>query len=254
MFNRFNKSSNPFMKEKTFVKSDQSKEVLDNEFINVASEKMTVSGAVNKTFILAGIMMMTAFYGYYFANPLFTMGGAIGGLIVVIFASFKPHLSPTLAPIYAALEGLFVGGISAAFAGFEGGIIFQAITLTLGVLFTMLAVYKSGLIVVTDKFRKTVVMAMGAIFLVYIANFVMSFFGMSVPHLHEATPIGIAISIGVIIVASLMLLVDFDMFERGEKEGAPKYMEWYCGMGLLITLVWLYVEILRLVAMFAGDE
>jgi uncharacterized YccA/Bax inhibitor family protein len=174
---------------------------------------------------------------------------------VVIIAAFKRHLSPTLAPIYALLEGCFVGGITAIYgAAFGGGIVFQAVTLTFAVLFMMLFLYKTGIIKVTEKFRSGVMMATGAILLVYIINLVLSFFGMSVPFLHEGGMMGIGISLLIIGVAALNLLLDFDNFEKGEQFGAPKYMEWFCAMGLLITLVWLYIEILRLLAILSGRD
>lgn len=252
---RFKSSSNPFLKEEALRKSNN--EVLDADMTgaHVIGEKMTVSGAVNKSFILFGIMMITTVFSYQAPSALFMYGGAIGGLVVVLIAAFKKHLSPTLAPIYAALEGLFVGSITAMYAGaFGGGIVFHAITLTFAVLFMMLFIYKTGIIKVTDKFRTGVMMATGAIFLVYILSFVLSFFGMNVPFLHEGGMIGIGISVVIIGVAALNLLLDFDMFEKGEQYRAPQYMEWFAAMGLLITLVWLYVEILRLLAMLSSSD
>ena len=162
--------------------------------------------------------------------------------------------SPTLAPLYAALEGLFVGGISAMYAARFGGIVFQAIMLTIAVLFTMLFLYRSGIIKVTEKLRAGVYMATGAIFLVYILSFILSFFGIQIPFLHSTGPIGIGISLVIIGIAAFNLLLDFDNFEKGERYGAPAYMEWFLGMGLLITLVWLYIEILRLLAIFASSD
>lgn len=252
--NMFSSSSNPFMKEEAYRDSSQ---VLDSDMTqaHLVGEKMTVSGAVNKSFILFGLMMVTTFLAMANPHPLLMWGGAIGGLIVVFIAAFKRHLSPTLAPIYALLEGLFVGGITATYgAAFGGGIIFQAVTLTFAVFFMMLFLYKTGLIKVTQKFRSGVMMATGAILLVYIINLVLSFFGMNVPFLHEGGMMGIGISLLIIGVAALNLLLDFDNFEKGEKFGAPKYMEWFSAMGLLITLVWLYIEILRLLAIISGRD
>lgn len=248
----FLESRNPVMQEEVFRKT--SNETLDNSFIQVGANRMTVQGAINKTFILAAIMLLTAWVGFSFANPLFIWGGAIAGLIVVVIAARKPHLSPTLAPLYAALEGLFVGGVSYMYYMQTDGIIFQAVSLTMAVLFMMLFIYKSGIVKVTNKLRTGIYMATGAIALVYIANIVLSFFGMNVPYLHDASPIGIGISLVIIGVAAFNLLLDFDNFEKGEKHGAPAYMEWFCGMGLLITLVWLYIEILRLVAIFSSSD
>lgn len=245
----FSKSSNPFLKEEALMRRN-----VRGGFIQTAGEQMTVAGAVNKSIILAGIMLLTAIVGYGSANPLFIWGGAIGGFVVVLITSFKPHLSPVLAPLYAALEGLFVGGISAMYAALFNGIVFQAVTLTLAVLFMMLFVYKSGMIKVTDKFRRGVVMATGAILVFYLLNWVLSMFGVNMPYLHEGGTFGIAISLLIVGVAALNLLLDFDSFEKGEQMGAPAYMEWFMGMGLLITLVWLYVEILRLIAVFSSND
>lgn len=244
----FSKSSNPFLKEEALVRRN-----FEGGFSSINADRMTVSGAVNKTLVLAGIMLLTAVFGYANPSPLFIWGGAIGGLVVVLITSFKPTLSPVLAPVYAALEGLFVGGISAIYASMFNGIVFQAVTLTFAVLFMMLFVYKSGMIRVTDKFRRGVVMATGAIAVVYLLNLVLSMFGINMPYLHEGGMIGIGISLVIVGVAALNLLLDFDAFETGERMGAPAYMEWFMGMGLLITLVWLYIEILRLVAMFSRD-
>lgn len=248
----FFESRNPILNDQAF--QNTANEALDGSFIQRKGERMTVNGAVNKTLILGAIMVATAILGFSMPNPLFMWGGAIGGLIIVLVASFRPHLSPTLAPIYAGLEGLFVGAVSAIYAGLFDGIIFHAVSLTIGVLFVMLFVYKAGIIKVTNKFRSGVIMATGAIFLVYIANFILSFFGISMPYLHEGGTIGIGISLVIIGVASLNLLLDFDNFEKGERHGAPAYMEWFSAMGLLITLVWLYIEILRLLAIFSSSD
>ncbi|MCC6725350.1 MAG: Bax inhibitor-1/YccA family protein [Saprospiraceae bacterium] len=248
----FSSSSNPFMKEEAFQNSANSP--LDAGFISAAG-RMTVSGAVNKTYILFGLMMLTAVASYVFANPLFMFVGAIGGLIAALVASFKPHLSATVAPIYALLEGLFVGSITAYFAAATySGIIFNAITLTLGVLFTMLFIYKTGVIKVTEKLRAGVVMATASIFIVYLLNWILSLFGINMPYLHQGGTMGIVISLVVIGVAAFNLLLDFDNFDKGEKYGAPAYMEWYCAMGLLITLVWLYIEMLKLLAKLSSRD
>lgn len=243
------KSSNPVMNDKAFHKAAQNA----NPAIS-RGETMTVQGAINKTFILTGIMLITALYG--FANPssMLMWGGAIAGLVVVVIASMKPHLSGTLAPVYAGLEGLFVGSISAIYASMFNGIIFQAVTLTMAVLFVMLFIYKTGIIKVTDKLRAGVMMATGAVVVVYLLSWVLSMFGINMPYLHEGGAIGIGISLVIIGIAAMNLLLDFDNFEKGEQFGSPKYMEWFCAMGLLITLVWLYIEILRLIAIFSSSD
>ena len=197
---------------------------------------------------------MTAMIGFASPNPIFMWGGAIGGLIVVFIAASNPSRSPMLAPIYAGLEGFFVGSISAMYASFMNGIIFQAVTLTIAVLFMMLFVYKAGIIKVTQKFRAGIVMATGAVLVVYLFSWVLSMFSINVPYLHEGGTIGMVISLVIIGIAALNLLLDFDNFEKGEKYNAPSYMEWFSAMGLLITLVWLYVEILRFIAIFSSSD
>lgn len=248
----FESSSNPVIKEEAYQQA--AREAMKTGQAGVIAERMTVSGAVNKSFILTAILLATAVIGYSMPSSLFMWGGALVGLGIALFASFKPHLSPTLAPIYAAVEGLFVGSVSAMYAYAFNGIVFQAVSLTVAVLFLMLFFYKTGLIKVTEKFRAGVMMATGAIFVVYILSWVLGFFGVSIPYLHEGGMMGIGISLLIIGVAALNLLLDFDNFEKGERYGAPKYMEWFSAMGLLITLVWLYVEILRLIALFSSSE
>ncbi len=228
---------------------------LDADLVIDNADRMTVSGAVNKTFLLTGLMLITTLFSYANPSSMLMYVGMFGGLGLVLLASFKMHLSPYIAPAYALVEGLFVGSISALYAGMVGStfIIFQAIMITLALLFTMLTLYKSGLIKVTDKFRSGVMMATGAIMIVYLLNFGLSFIGISIPYLHEGNMIGIGISVVIIGVATLNLLLDFDNFEKGEKHGAAKYMEWYSAMGLLVTLVWLYWEILRLLTVLQSD-
>ena len=236
--------SNPMLKEETIYNNSRA-----TSYTGV--EKMTVAGSVNKTVILTGILMVTAFYGFANPSPLVIWGGAIAGLVAVLVAVFKPTTSPIAAPLYAAFEGLFVGGISAYYAssfGGEGSVIIQAVSATICVLLAMLILYKTGMIKVTEKLRSGIMMATGAIFLVYILSWVLGFFGINIPHLHTASPIGIGISLVIIGVAAMNLLLDFDFFEKGEEAGMPRYMEWFAGMGLLVTLVWLYVEILRLIS------
>lgn len=250
---RFTKSSNPFLKDEALKKA--SSETLEGGATQYAeTEPMTVGGAVNKSFIMGGLLLLTAVYAYANPSMLFVWGGAIGGLVLVLVMSFKKHLSPTLAPIYALLEGLFVGSITAIYAaGFGAGIVFQAVLLTLALLFMMLFVYKAGLIRVTQKFRTGVMMATGGILLVYLLNIGLSFFGINMPYLHQGGMIGIGISLFIIGIATLNLLLDFDNFEKAAAMRAPKYFEWYCATGLIITLVWLYIEILRLLSILSSD-
>lgn len=250
---RFKQSSNPILSEERLAKAAQ--RPLDGGFISRAEDNvMTVSGAVNKTFLLALLLAVTAVYSFLFPSQLFMWGGAIGGLVLVVIMSFKPKLSGTLAPIYALLEGLFVGSVTAIYvAGFGVGIAFNAIMVTIALLFMMLFAYKSGLIKVTKKFRTGVIMATGGIFLVYLLSIGLRFFGIEMPFLHQGGMVGIGISLFIIGIATLNLLLDFDNIERGAAMRSPKYMEWFCAMGLIVTLVWLYIEVLRLLSVMNRD-
>ena len=231
-------SGNPVLSDESFRK----------EAAIVTGETMTVRGAVQKSFLLTALLVVVGVWS--FSNPsLLLIGiGAIGGLITVLVASFKKEWSPILAPVYAALEGLALGAITAIYAAAYKGIVFNAVTLTVACLLAMLFLYQTRIIKVTEKFRSGIMMATFGIFLVYMVNMVLGFFGMKVPFLHDSGWMGIGISLFIVGIASLNLLLDFDQFERGEQFGAPKYMEWFSAMGLLVTLVWLYLEILRLLS------
>lgn len=237
-------SNNPMLKEDTFKPKYDSSGLI----INGDSEVMTVNGAANKSLLLFSLMMITAAISWYMPSMFLLYVGAGGGFIAFLIAIFKPHLSPVVAPMYALLEGLFIGTVSVMYASAFDGIVFQAVGLTFGTLFMMLAIYKSGLIKVTEKFRMGVAMATGAVFILYLFGWIGHFFGFQVAMLHDSGMLGIGVSAVIIVIASMNLLLDFDMFERGEKEGAPAYMEWFAAMGLLVTLVWLYVEFLRLLS------
>ena len=177
--------------------------------------------------------------------PLLLLGG-IGGFVVALVTIFKKSWAPITAPIYALLEGLVLGGISAMTELRFPGIPMQAVGLTFGTLVALLLVYRAGIIKVTDNFRLGVVAATGGIALFYIATMIMGFFGVRFPSVFGAGPLGIGISVFVVIVAALNLVLDFDLIERGAQMGAPKYMEWYGAFALIVTLIWLYLEILRL--------
>jgi len=231
------------------------------------SEAMTIQGSVNKTLILLFLVMMPAYwvwnqimqsvaysYGQTGQVPLpsnFTpmlIGFGIGGFILALITIFKKEWAMFTAPVYALCEGFVLGIISAIFELQYPGIVVQAISLTFGTLFALLMIYKSGVIKVTNKFRLGVVAATGGIALIYFLSFVMSFFGASIPLIHGATPFGIGFSVVVVAIAALNLILDFDFIERGSDYGLPQYMEWYAAFGLMVTLIWLYLEILRLLA------
>ncbi len=259
---RFTESSNPMMGEDKYKKA--SSQVLDADLVQSrdAGGVMTVQGTINKTLVLSAIMLVSTLLSFNFlmVNPgyaqMFSLTGVFGGIAIAVFAGFKLHLSPYLAPLYAAVEGLFVAAVSMYAVAVVGsfGIIFNAVSLTLALLFMMLFLYKAEIIKVTEKLRSGVMMATGAIMLVYLLNFVLSFFGMNVPYLHQGGMMGIGISLFIIGIASLNLLLDFDNVDKGVKYGSPKYMEWYTGMGLLATLVWLYYEMLHLLMQLAAND
>ncbi len=248
MLKRFSGVGNPFLRSGINSTTGTSNWNDTSTLSGTREGTMTVQGAINKTFMLFGLLLLTAVISYQAPNPVLIIGGAIAGLVVVLVSVFKRDWAHILAPLYALLEGFVVGGVSAMYAGLGGGIVIQAISLTLLVLFIMLVIQKTGIIPVTQQFRMGVVMATGAIALLYLVSMVLGLFGIHIPFIHQGGTFGIIFSLGVIGIASLNLLLDFDNIIKGEEYGAPKYMEWYSAMGLMITLVWLYFEILRLLA------
>ena len=234
------RSGNPALSKKTF-----------NNLTLESSNVMTLDGTVNKTAISMGILLLSAYYTYSNAIMSYIMIGFIGGFILALVTIFKKQWAPTTVPIYAVLEGLALGGISKIYANaFEPGIVPQAIMLTLGILFALLFAYKSKIIQPTENFKLGVFAATAGIGVVYLISFIMSFFGNILPVMNPANSsmLSIGFSLFVVVIASLNLVMDFDFIEEGVKKGAPKYMEWYGAFGLLVTLIWLYLEILRLLA------
>lgn len=220
------------------------------------NETMTLNGTVNKTAMLLFLIVLAASWVWHLfsasGNPaaisLWIWTGAIGGFIVALVTIFKKEWAGVTAPIYAILEGLFLGGISAIFESAYPGIVLQAVALTFGTLFALLLAYKSGLIKATENFKLGVVAATGGIALVYLATFILGLFKIQIPFIHGSGLFGIIFSLVVVVVASLNLVLDFDFIESGASSGAPKYMEWYGAFGLMVTLIWLYIEILRLLS------
>ena len=219
-------------------------------------EAMTLPGTVNRTGILLVCAVATAVWSWsqFFhapssdtVLPLVLIGG-IGGLMVALVTVFKKEWSPITAPMYALLEGLALDGISAMFELRHPGIAIQAVGLTFGTLFVLLLAYRSGLIRVTEKFKIGVVAATGGIAVFYLAQFAVGFFGVRFTAINGSGLIGIGFSVVVVVVAALNLVLDFDFIESGVRAGAPKYMEWYAAFGLMVTLIWLYLEILRLLS------
>ena len=245
------RSGNPALNQNTFL------DVGSGQVVSRAdSEVMTLNGTVNKTGFMLLLLVATAAYTWSLFTPEnpgavmpWLLVGGIGGFIVAMVTVFKKTWAPVSAPLYAALEGLFVGAVSAMFEARFPGIVMQAVMLTMGVLAALLMAYKSGLIKATENFKLGVVAATGGIALLYLVNIGMRLFGFDgMGFIHEASTFGILFSVFVVIIAALNLVMDFDFIESGVDAGAPKYMEWYAGFGLVVTLVWLYLEILRLLS------
>jgi uncharacterized YccA/Bax inhibitor family protein len=248
------RSGNPALSAETFRGSGQTA-------VGRGQQVMTVQGTVNKTALSLVILMATASWTWNLAStgPMsseykvaasapWTMVGLIGGFIVAMITIFKKEWAPATAPAYAALEGLALGGISVVFERSYPGIVSQAVFLTFGTLGALLLAYRTGLIKATENFKLGVFAATGGIMFIYLISFVMSFFGTSIPLIHSSGTFGILFSLFVVGIAALNLVLDFDFIEQGAERGAPKYMEWYGAFGLLVTLIWLYLEILRLLA------
>ena len=242
----FGRSGNPALNDNTFRNEGR-----------VIGQTMTLQGTVNKTGLLLSILVLTAMYTWnlFFqtGNPAAVMpiatGGAIGGLILALVTIFKKTWSPITAPIYAALEGLFLGGISAIFEYQYPGIVIQATGLTLGTLASLLILYKLGIIQPTENFRLMIVSATMGIAVLYFISMIMNMFGSTgIGFIHSNGLFGIGFSLFVVAIAALNLVLDFDFIEQGAEMGAPKYMEWFGAFTLMVTLIWLYLEMLRLLA------
>jgi uncharacterized YccA/Bax inhibitor family protein len=238
------KTSNPALNENTFERR-----------VAVAGEAMTLQGTVNKTGVLLLCVVITAAWTWGIAHsqtpeaalPWMT-GGLVGGLVFALVTIFKKEWSPITSPIYALCEGLVLGGISALLERTYPGIAIQAMGLTFGVTAVMLMLYRTGVLRATPKFTVGVVAATGGIFVVYMVDLVLGIFGRHVPLLNSAGPLGIGVSAVIVIIAALNLILDFDFVETGVHARAPKYMEWYGAFGIMVTLVWMYLEILRLLS------
>ena len=217
---------------------------------------MTLQGTVNKTGLSLLILLVGAAITWNLGNPplrgLLVLGGAIGGLVLALVISFKKTAAPYLTPVYAFLEGLLLGGVSAMYQAKYEGIVILAVGLTLGTMAALLAAYSARIIRATENFKLGVFAATGGVALLYLVSMVMGLFGARIPYIHESGPIGIGFSLVVVVIAALNLVLDFDFIERGSASGAPKYMEWYGAFGLLVTLIWLYLELLRLLSKIMG--
>lgn len=237
--------SNPALSEKAF----------DYAIKNSTEDTMTINGAINKAIILSLILMLSALVSVYFVlarnlellYPAITVS-SIGTIILTIIMIFKKEMAKTFSILYDILEGVAIGGISFVFNAVYDGIVAQAVFFTSADLLVMLLLYRFRIIKVNDKFRSVIFGATLCIAAVYLINFILGFFRMSVPFLNDSTPIGIGISVVIVAIASFNLLLDFDFIEQGSNANMPKYFEWYSAFGLLVTLVWLYLEILRLLS------
>ena len=253
------KSSNPVF----------GKQVFSQYYSNTSEGVMTINGTINKTGLMLAIVILAAaftwnkFFGAY--NPalpetalssvkLWMILGGIGGFATALITAFRPQSAAVSAPIYAVFEGLFIGGISAFFEVMYPGLVMRAVTLTFGVFFIMLLLYRSGKIRATGKFRMGIFAATGGIALIYFVSFIAGMFGANLNFLYGNGTLGIGFSLVVVAIAALNLILDFDMIEQGARAGAPKFMEWYGAFGLMVTLIWLYLEILRLLAKFASSR
>ncbi len=233
------RSGNPALSAKTFKNA-----------ASTSDEKMTIEGTVNKTAMSLLLLMAAASYTWSNPSPGLMIFGMIGGFILAIVTIFKKIWAPYTVSGYALLKGLALGGISRFFEMQYPGIVSQAVFLTFGILAALLLAYKSGLIKPTENFKLGVVAATGGIAFMYLISFIMSIFGsgLSIMNTANTSLFSIGFSVFVVIIASLNLVLDFDFIEEGAEMGAPKYMEWYGAFGLLVTLIWLYLEILRLLA------
>jgi uncharacterized YccA/Bax inhibitor family protein len=249
------KSSNPVFKENVFSRD-----------YSVSSEVMTVNGTINKTALMlliviaAAIFVWNKFFAAIQVNPEsgaavvmpWVIGGGIGGLITALVTAFRPKSAGISAPIYAIFEGLLLGGISAIFESMYPGVVMRAVALTLAVFFAMLFLYRSGIIKVTKKLQMGIFAATAGIAVVYLVSFIGGFFGMEFSFLHGNSNFSIGFSLVVVAIAALNLVMDFSFIERATESGAPKHMEWYGAFGLMVTLIWLYLEILRLLSKLAS--
>ena len=251
------KSSNPALKENIFHKD-----------FSYSSEAMTINGTMNKTALMLLIVMAGAIFTWnkFFAaiavNPEggaaavmpWLIVGGIGGLITALITAFHPQSSGISAPIYAIFEGLLLGGISAIFESMYTGIVMRAVALTLAVFLAMLFLYRSGIIKVTEKLKMGIFAATAGIAVVYLVSFIGGFFGMEFSFLHGNSNFSIGFSLLVVAIAAFNLVLDFSFIENAAEQGAPKYMEWYGAFGLMVTLIWLYLEILRLLSKLASRD
>lgn len=239
-------TSNPALSEKAF----------SQELSVPLEERMTIEGVTSKSFILLLISIATGVFGWQIAlNESFgflPLISIVVAFIVALVIIFNKHLAPALAPVYAMLQGIALGFISGIFNAQYEGIVVQAVLITLSIFVCMLGVYRFKIIQVTQKFKIGIAIATGGVALYYVINLIMSMFGQQLPLINSNSNYGIAFTLVVIVIAALNLVIDFDFIEKSAQKGLPKYMEWYASFGIFITVVWLYVEVLRLLGKIRG--
>jgi len=249
-------SNNPFFKTKSFKENN---EVTHDAVVIDYNDTMTVSGTINKSFLMLVLLIASAAITWIMTfngqNPMIlTIGGAIVGFVLVLIATFRPQSSGYLAPGYAIFEGLFIGGISAIFEAMYPGIVIQAVSCTFVTFMVCFGLYKYEIVKVNEKFRSVVIAATLAIATYYLISWLLTLFTSFQPVHYGNSMMSIGISAIVIVVAALNLFLDFDQIEKGVQQKMPKYMEWYGAMGLMITLVWLYIEFLRLLSKISSRD
>lgn len=247
---RIGRSTNPALSQKRF----------NNIKYNVtdSAEVMTIQGTLNKTILLFALLIATAVLSWNAVASTEIPGGLIifsliGGLILAFTTIFNPQWSPYTAPAYALIEGILVGAISSMYAKYYDGIVITAVGLTLSVVFIMLVLYKTEVLKATPAFKKGVIIATGGVLFFYVLNFIFSLLGGGVS-LFNLGWIGILIQLAIVGIASMNLILDFDNIEKGSQSKLPKFMEWYSGFGIMITIIWLYFEMLRLIALLSGRK
>ncbi|WP_294820658.1 Bax inhibitor-1/YccA family protein [uncultured Flavobacterium sp.] len=256
------KSSNPFFNNKSYSPTSGAYGA-EQEVYAIQGEAMTVKSTINKSMFLFALLVTSAFFSGYLMlfqgiNPYaLILGGGITGFILVLVAGFKPNYSGVLAPAYAVFKGLFVGAISLILEVMYPGVVIKAVGGTMVTFMVCFLLYRFGIVKVTEQFRSVVVASVLAIGTYYLISWIISLFGGSllVGHSYQDTSLmSIGISIFIIVVAALTLFLDFDMIEQGAQRKLPKYMEWFGAMGLMVTLVWLYMEFLKLFAKISGRD
>ena len=241
------KSRNPALNSNIFTKIDKEKDI---------TQHMTIAGTVKKTGILAAVVLVSFLFTWNFYQAYldfglmqpYIVGGSLSAMIVGFIIIYRKTTAPYLAPIYCLLEGLALGGLSAFMEEIFSGIVIQAVILTFGILLSLLIIYKLKIIRATENFKLIITSATAGIAIYYLISLCGNFLGFEMPYIHENSTVGIIFSLFVIIIAALNLVIDFDFIEQGEEQKVPKYMEWYAAFGLMVTVIWLYIEILRILS------